>query len=116
MLSGSRASGPAIARSISAASRTVRDIGPGCEVAAHGSAWGALPSDGLKPTIPQNEAGMRIEPAPSVPWASGPNPDATAAAAPADDPPEVRSNFQGLRQGSASRLLLPFLLPKWGVL
>ena len=38
---------------------------------------------------------MRIEPAPSEPWASGPRPAATAAPAPPDEAPEVRSRFQG---------------------
>ena len=36
-------------------------------------------------------------PAPSVPRPSGPSPAATAAAAPPDEPPEVRSKFHGLR-------------------
>ncbi len=40
---------------------------------------------------------MRTEPPPSVPIASGPSPAATAAPEPPDDPPGVRSRFQGLR-------------------
>jgi len=36
---------------------------------------------------PQWEAGIRIEPPPSVPWASGRMPAATAAAEPPLDPP-----------------------------
>ena len=40
---------------------------------------------------------MRIEPAPSEPSASGPNPAATAAAPPPVDPPGVRARSQGLR-------------------
>ena len=40
---------------------------------------------------------MRTLPAPSVPIAQGPMPAATAAAAPPEDPPEVRFTFQGLR-------------------
>jgi hypothetical protein len=51
----------------------------------------------LIPNTPQNEAGTRIEPTASVPTASGPQPAATAAAAPPLDPPLVRSRFQGLR-------------------
>src|ERR671932_700204 len=35
--------------------------------------------------MPQKAAGMRIEPAPSVPWARGPRPAATAAAGPAEE-------------------------------
>nr|BFE85893.1 hypothetical protein GCM10020093_084940 [Planobispora longispora] len=40
---------------------------------------------------------MRSEPSPSAPWASGTIPDATAAALPPDEPPEVRSRSHGLR-------------------
>ena len=40
---------------------------------------------------------MRIEPPPSLPWAIGTRPAATAAAAPPDEPPGVRERSQGLR-------------------
>jgi hypothetical protein len=40
---------------------------------------------------------MRIEPAPSVPSASGPSPAATAAPAPPEEPPGVLLRSQGLR-------------------
>src|SRR6266516_4826605 len=40
---------------------------------------------------------MRIDPPPSLPVQIGIIPDATAAAEPPDDPPGVRSGFQGLR-------------------
>ena len=49
------------------------------------------------PTRPQNEAGLRTEPAPSVPWATADSPAATDAAAPPLDPPGVRSGSHGLR-------------------
>ena len=42
---------------------------------------------------------MRIEPPPSLAWAIGTMPEATAAAEPPEEPPVVRSGFQGLRQG-----------------
>ena len=42
---------------------------------------GTRPNEGLIAGIPQNDDGMRTEPAPSVPIATGPIPDATAAAA-----------------------------------
>eukprot|EP00955_Chlamydomonas_euryale_P084921 364027-Chlamydomonas_euryale.AAC.13 len=45
------------------------------------------PAVGLRPTTPQNAAGMRIEPPPSVPTAIGHSPAATAAAEPDDEPP-----------------------------
>ena len=59
---------------------------------------------------------MRIEPAPSEPWATGPSPAATAAAAPPEDPPDVRSSFQGFRHGGPIRLSHMSLWPKCGVL
>jgi hypothetical protein len=58
---------------------------------------------GFSPTSPQHDAGIRIEPPPSLPCASGSIPDATAAAAPPDDPPGVRSVSQGLRTGPKRR-------------
>ncbi|KDU93173.1 hypothetical protein DV36_03785 [Amycolatopsis mediterranei] len=42
---------------------------------------------GFSPTRPHIAAGRRTEPMPSVPWASGTRPAATAAALPPDDPP-----------------------------
>ena len=45
------------------------------------------PRLGLRPTSPQQAAGMRIEPPPSLPWASGTIPAATAAAEPPEEPP-----------------------------
>jgi hypothetical protein len=55
------------------------------------------PRVGFTPTSPQNEAGLRTEPAPSVPWATAHSPAASAAAAPPLDPPGVHSAFHGLR-------------------
>jgi hypothetical protein len=49
------------------------------------------------PTRPQHDDGMRIDPPPSDAWATGAMPDATAAAAPPDEPPGVRVVSQGLR-------------------
>ena len=57
------------------------------------------PRDGLRPTSPQHEAGMRIEPPPSFAWAIGTSPAATAAAEPPLDPPVERVVSQGLRVG-----------------
>ena len=39
---------------------------------------------------------MRIEPPPSLAWAKGTTPDAVAAAAPPDEPPDERDRSQGL--------------------
>ena len=54
-----------------------------------------MPKLGLKPTMPQNPAGMRIEPPPSPPSEKAPMPVATATAAPPDEPPLVRPGFHG---------------------
>src|SRR5262249_19353886 len=52
---------------------------------------------GFRPTRPQHPAGMRIEPPPSLACAAGRMPADTAADAPPDEPPELRSRLQGLR-------------------
>src|SRR3954464_14244283 len=49
------------------------------------------------PNTPVKAAGMRIEPAPSVPMWRWPRLSSAAAAAPPDEPPVVRSSFHGLR-------------------
>src|SRR5687767_34216 len=53
---------------------------------------------GLRPKRPQHEAGIRIDPPPSPPPASGTIPLATAAPDPPDEPPVVTSRFHGFRQ------------------
>ncbi len=55
------------------------------------------PRCGLRPKSPQNAAGIRIEPPPSPPRATGTMPDATAAAVPPLDPPGVNPGRHGLR-------------------
>ena len=57
------------------------------------------PREGLRPTRPQAAAGIRIEPPPSLAWASGTIPAATAAAEPPLDPPGERSRSHGFRAG-----------------
>ena len=57
------------------------------------------PRVGFKPTRPQHEAGMRMEPPPSLAWAAGTIPDATAAAEPPEEPPVEWPVFHGLRVG-----------------
>ena len=57
------------------------------------------PRDGLSPTSPHSDAGMRIDPPPSPAWAMGTIPDATVAAEPPLDPPVERVVSQGLRVG-----------------
>src|ERR687891_64208 len=76
---------------------------------------GTRPNDGFRPTTPQKRAGIRIDPAPSLPSASGAMPAATAAAAPPLEPPETRSTFQGLLVVPNSGLSQTPLLPNSGV-
>src|SRR5689334_17539457 len=56
---------------------------------------GMRPKLGFNPTMPQKAAGMRIDPPMSHPSASGTQPDPTAEPDPPDEPPGVRSVFQG---------------------
>ena len=57
---------------------------------------------GLKPVRPHSAAGMRIEPPVSVPSATAAMPSATDAAAPDDEPPEIRSSpFTPRRYGDS---------------
>src|SRR5437762_8695721 len=74
------------------------------------------PKVGFSPKMPAHEAGIRMEPPPSVPIASGPSPAATAALAPPLEPPGVRSRFHGLRVMPNSRLWVAPIQPKAGVL
>src|SRR6202000_2451469 len=58
---------------------------------------------GFNPNTPDADAGIRIEPPPSLACASGTMRAATAAPAPPDEPPGECSRFQGLRVGPCSR-------------
>jgi len=58
---------------------------------------GTRPSDGLKPDSPHSADGMRNDPPPSLPVASGTMPAAIAAADPPDDPPGLLDASHGLR-------------------
>src|SRR6267378_2147986 len=97
---GERSSGPAMTESMSAVSATVRAIGPVTPIESQPSAfgwYGTSPGLVLKPTTPQNAAGVRSEPPVSEPWAIGPMPVASATAAPPLEPPQVSAGFHGLR-------------------
>ncbi len=100
---GSPGIGPWIWSRSSAASRTLRVIPPSIVAPIHDSPtsgpWLTRPRLGLRPTRPHSAAGMRIDPPPSLPWARGTIPAATAAADPPEDPPEEWSRFHGLRVG-----------------
>src|SRR4051812_23236715 len=83
-----------------AASSTERASGPSVAYPFSG-AQGAMdtrPRDGLRPNTPQQDAGIRMEPAPSLPWEMGQRPAARAAAAPPLDPPVERLVSHGFRQ------------------
>src|SRR5215212_7485873 len=57
----------------------------------------------MKPVMPQNDAGPRIEPPVSDPSDAGINPAASAAPEPLDDPPVKCARFHGLRAGGHGR-------------
>src|SRR5262245_26074643 len=113
----SLASGRCITLSISAASVTLIVCGPVCDTVPNGESGyaGTRPKLGFSPTLPQNAAGMRIDPAPSVPTLSGPSPAATAAAVPPDEPPGVLAGSHGLRVIPVSGELVSALHPNSGV-
>src|SRR5437667_2294850 len=94
---------PAIASSTLAVSRTDRlttpSIASPCHTSPKSGPSDTRPRDGLRPTSPHSLAGMRIEPPPSLAWATGTMPEATAAADPPLDPPVERETSHGLRLG-----------------
>src|SRR5580658_10082699 len=93
---------PDMTSSSSAASATVRAIGPSTLSPDRSGISGPpeiRPRDGLMPNRPQTLLGMRMEPPPSLPWAAGARPAATAAAAPPLDPPADRVRSHGVRAG-----------------
>src|SRR5205823_9340913 len=110
-------SGSASTFSISAASATLLVIGPTCATVPKGESGhaGTRPNEGLRPKSPVKLHGMRIEPPPSVPTASGAMPAASAAAAPPDEPPGVLLVFQGLRVMPVSALSVTPFQPNSGV-
>ena len=71
---------------------------------------------GLSPTRPQHDAGIRIDPPPSLACATGTMPDATAAADPPEDPPVECPVFHGLRDGPKRRGSAVGRMPNSGVL
>ena len=68
----------------------------------------------LRPTSPQQAAGIRSEPPPSLPWAIGTMPAATAAAAPPEEPPGVRSGPTGCGPGRSAAARSPGRIPYSG--
>ena len=79
-------------------SSTVRAIGPAwSKLGASGKqpSSGTSPHVGLKPTMPHQAAGMRIEPPESVPSPTSASPAASAAPFPPLDPPASRPGAIG---------------------
>ena len=73
------------------------------------------PRLGFNPYSPQQLAGIRMEPPPSLPWAIGTMPDATAAAEPPEDPPLECSLSQGFGVGPKARGSVVMAVPSSGV-
>src|SRR6516162_7379795 len=74
------------------------------------------PRDTFRPTRPQAEAGMRIDPPPSLAWAMGTIPAATAAHERPLDPPGERARSHGLCVGPNASGSVVALAPTSGVL
>src|SRR5258706_8541043 len=100
-VNGSPATMPATRSSTAAESRTLR-----ATTCSHTrmlppaiGAYDTRPRDGFNPNRPQQLAGMRIEPPPSLACAIGTMPVAVAHAEPPLEPPEPRVRSYGLRVG-----------------
>jgi hypothetical protein len=93
--------GPWATSSSAAVSRTLR-VTQNAVLSPVSSRSGPIvirPCEGFSPTSPQHDAGIRIDPPPSLAWAAGTMPAATAAAAPPLEPPGLWSVSHGLRVG-----------------
>ena len=77
---------------------------------------GTRPRLGLRPTSPHMAEGIRIDPPPSVPCATGTIPEATDAAEPPLEPPVEYSVFQGLWHGPYRSGSVAVVLPNSGAL
>src|SRR5207248_11551136 len=103
----SPAPGPWIASSTAAASRTDRVITL-CTLTRLSSPSGpsvVRPRDTFSPTQPHMLAGVRIDTPPSLAWATGKSPAATAAALPPLDTPGVSARFHWLWVASCDTCL-----------
>src|SRR6266705_1424277 len=91
-----------MASSSRAASATVLAIGPSVDRPLRSGISGPCeirPRLGLIPNRPHTLAGILIDPPPSLPWATGARPAATAAPAPPLEPPADRDRSHGVRAG-----------------
>src|SRR6516225_10656493 len=103
---GSPTSGPDVASSSAALSRTERvsacSAAPPAPTSPYSGPSGLRARVGLRANKPHAEAGYRNEPPRSLPCANGTIPDATAAAEPPLDPLVESCGFHGLRAGPKS--------------
>src|SRR5688572_31141605 len=102
--------------SVAAASATVRHSTPSVarKESPNSGPREIRPRLALSPTRPQHDAGIRIEPPPSLAWAMGTIPAATAAPDPPEDPPGVRLVSHGLRVGPKRRGSVTGTMPNSG--
>ena len=117
--SGSAGCSPVIASSSSARSSTLRAIGPWTPSVRSILAAGVRatrPMLGRSPTTPQKLAGLRSEPPMSLPCATQAVPDASAAAAPPEEPAAERAKFHGLSVAPNTSLNVLPPAPNSGVL
>ncbi len=100
-------SGPTATSRARATSAMRRAIGPLVERSSQpggvGPPPGTRPRLGFMPESPQHAEGMRMEPPPSDPVASGTMPAASAAAAPPEDPPGPRLRVERVQRGAEDR-------------
>src|SRR5699024_1718918 len=87
-----------------------------CSASTNSGPQGVRPRPGLRPNRPQQAAGMRMLPPPSLAPANGTTPAATSAADPPDEPPGVCPVFQGLRVAPKDSGSVMPLEPNSGVL
>src|SRR4029453_16529979 len=87
-----------------------------CQISPRSGPVGVRPRVGLIPKMPQQDAGIRIEPPPSPPPATGTMPLVTAAAGPPLGPPVSREVLHGLLVGQKSSGSVNGTRPNSGVL
>src|SRR5271165_1665595 len=113
-------SGPTATSRARATSAMRRAMGPLVERSIQPGGWGppagTRPRLGFMPDRPQQALGIRMDPPPSDPVASGTIPAASAAADPPDDPPGPRERSKGLSDGPKMALVVLPMKPNSGVL
>ena len=100
-------------------SSTVRAMGPSVESVSQAFSAGhagTRPGVGRKPTTLQKLPGLRRLAARSLPSAKGSMPQATATAAPPEEPPQVFARSDGLRVAPNTALQVWLPAPNSGVL